>query len=137
MKSFTQFITEAKEKTPYEKAWEKHSEEIDHLKANKFEAFSQGNKDKTTGDSITGVERHVYDKDKSRGVEHQHQITWHHNNMTRKNHKVKTYEIKTEYAGTPRSRIVNTVQKDHDSLHAAVKYLNAKHKEVSGKPFKA
>lgn len=134
MKSFNTFVAEASD---YDKAWDKHVAEKDHLKKHKFEVHSSGSKDKTTGDSITGVQRYVYDKDRSRGVEHQHQIYWHHNNMTRKNHKVTTHEVKTEYAGTPHSRVVSTVKTEHKSLAHAVKHLNAKHKEVTGKPFKA
>lgn len=134
MKTLNQFF---EEQSDYEKAWEKHRAEMDHLKAHKFEQHWDGGRDKDTGASRKGVQRYVKDKDRSRGVEHQQQIYWHHDNMTRKNSKVKTHEVKTEYAGTPHSRVLSRIEKEHKSLAHAVKYLNAKHKEVTGKPFKA
>ena len=130
MLPFKKFVTE--ESSAYEKAWDKHRGEMDHLKAHKFESHWSGGNDPKTGDARKGVQRRLAGKRSSSGFrdEHVQSVYWNHNNNTRKNHKVVTHEHVVKDGGTPYSRQSEPVKVEHKTLKAAVTYLNKKKKEL-------
>ena len=123
----------SEEQDAYKKAWEKHRGEMNHLKDHKFESHWSGGNDSSTGDARKGVQRiYIGPTRSSSGLrdEHAQSIFWHHNNYTRKNHKVITHEQVLKDSGTPYSRESEPVKVEHKNLKAAVTYLNKKKKEI-------
>jgi hypothetical protein len=133
MKSFSQFISE--ESSEYEKAWDKHVDEMKHLKSNDFEPhFSNGTDSKN--DSHKGMQRGFRgEKNRRASIDttHRQSIYWKHNNNTRKNHSVVTSEVVVDDEGTPNSMQSAPHRVEHENLKAAVSYLNDREKQLAKK----